>query len=167
MKTTMFNRMILGAVLAGSLATQALALSPAESSALLYMKQEEKLARDVYQALHARWGHITFERIQVSEQRHMEAMDRLIARYRLVDATPAEPGRFTYPQLQSLYDELMARGTKSLGDALAVGVLVEKTDIADLQAAIDGTKERPIRNVLGNLMSASHNHLAAFERWSR
>jgi len=89
-------------------------------------------------------------------------VDNLIARYRLADATPAVAGKFNYPELQSLYDELVALGSKSLEDALAVGVLIEQTDIADLKAALATTRERPIRNVFNNLLDGSYNHLAAF-----
>lgn len=162
MKTTTFTKFLLAAALLGGLTHTALALTASETASILFMKQEEKLARDVYQALHAQWGHVTFANIAVSEQRHMDAVDNLIARYRLTDPTPAGAGQFTYPELQSLYAELMALGSKSLEDALAVGVLIEQTDIADLKAALVTTRERPIRNVFSNLMDGSYNHLAAF-----
>ncbi len=162
MKTTTFTKFMLAAALLGALTPAALALTATESASILFMKQEEKLARDVYQALHVQWCHVTFANIAGSEQRHMDAVDNLIARYRLTDPTPAAAGKFTYPELQSLYDELIALGSKSLEDALAVGVLIEQTDIADLKAALATTRERPIRNVFSNLMDGSYNHLAAF-----
>ena len=94
----------------------------------------------------------------------MDAMDGLITRYQLKDTTPAQPGKFTVPELQALYDELMAFGSESLENALMVGKLIEETDIADLQEAIAATREKPIKNVLGNLLSGSNNHLDAFVR---
>ena len=36
------------------------------------------------------------------------------------------------------------------------------TDIADIQAALDATRETPIRRVLTNLQNGSRNHLSAF-----
>ncbi len=162
MKTTTFTKAIVAAALMSGFVTAAFALTATETSSILFMKQEEKLARDVYQALYAKWGHVTFGNIAVAEQRHMDAVNNLIARYHLTDPTPAAAGQFTYPALQALYDELIAQGSKSLDDALAAGVLIEQTDIADLQAALKATKEKPIRNVFSNLMDGSYNHLAAF-----
>ncbi|HEY9171717.1 MAG TPA: DUF2202 domain-containing protein [Verrucomicrobiae bacterium] len=162
MKTKTLSKVILAAVLMSGFVSAASALTTAEASSILFMKQEEKLARDVYQALYAKWGHVTFANIAVSEQRHMDAVDGLIARYRLTDTTPKEAGKFTYPELQALYDQLVALGSTSLENALAVGVLIEQTDIEDLQAALKTTRERPIRNVFSNLLEGSYNHLAAF-----
>lgn len=164
MKTTLFTRAIVAAILLSGFASTALALTANEAANILFMKQEEKLARDVYQVLYAKWGDITFGNIASSEQRHMDAVDNLITRYSLTDNTPAATGEFTYPELQALYDELVALGNQSLEEALAVGVLIEKTDIADLKEALKSTKERPIRNVFNNLMDGSYNHLDAFTR---
>lgn len=164
MKLTAFTKVIAAAAMISGLLPAALALTATEASNILFMKQEEKLARDVYQVLHAKWGHVTFENIAVSEQRHMDAVDGLIARYRLIDTTPTEAGKFTYSELQALYDELIALGSESLVDGLAVGVLIEQTDIADLKAALRTTREKPIRNVFSNLMDGSYNHLDAFTR---
>ena len=97
----------------------------------------------------------------------MNAIDGLISRYRLKDTTPAAIGEFTYPELQDLYDQLVTDGGVSLTDALEVGVLIEETDIEDLRAALLTTRERPIKNVFGNLLKGSLNHLAAFRSWLR
>ncbi len=149
------------AILSGFVST-ASAITAADAATILFIKQEEKLARDVYQVMYAKWGHTTFQNIAAAEQQHMDAMDGLIARYGLTDTTPAEAGKFTYPELQALYDELIASGSQSLEQALQAGVLIELTDIADIQAALDATKELPIRRVLTNLQNASRNHLSAF-----
>lgn len=138
------------------------ALTPAEATGVLYMKQEEKVARDVYQALFLRWDHVTFRNIATAEQRHMDAIDGLIARYGLTDATPAEAGRFSIPELQKLHDDLLALGNASLVDALRVGIEIEEADIADLKEAIRTTREPMIRRVFGNLLRASGQHLNAF-----
>lgn len=154
-------------VLSGGLATTASALTANEASSILFMKQEEKLARDVYIALHAKWGAVVFKNIAASEQQHMNAVDGLIVRYRLKDNTPANPGEFTYPELQELYDALVADGETSLKDSLEVGVTIEEVDIEDLRAALSATREKPIKNVFGNLLNGSLNHLAAFTKWLR
>lgn len=138
------------------------ALTEDESAAILFMKQEEKLARDVYLALGAQWDHPTFEKISASEQKHMNAVDRLIAINGLADTTPAEAGQFTIPELQELYLQLVDLGSGSLTEALQVGVLIEETDIEDLQEALGLTTDPQILRVFNNLLQGSLNHLRAF-----
>lgn len=164
MTTKLLSKSLVAALLMSGWVTSASALTGAEADSILFMKQEEKMARDVYQVLYAKWGHVTFGNIAKSEQRHMNAVDNLIARYRLTDTTPVEAGKFSIPELQALYDQLVALGSQSLKNALAVGVLIEETDIADLQEALKATRERPIRNVFSNLLDGSYNHLVAFTR---
>ncbi|MBK8476993.1 MAG: DUF2202 domain-containing protein [Opitutaceae bacterium] len=147
-----------------ALVPAAFALTTVDSANLVFLKQEEKMARDVYQVLHAKWGHPTFAAISVSEQRHIDSVTGLLKRYGIKDPTPAAPGVFTIPELQALYDQLIAEGTKSLQDALEVGVLIEETDIDDLQRMLETTRERPISRVLTNLQRGSYNHLEAFTR---
>lgn len=154
------NLLLLGILCA--LTPAGFAITPTDSANILFMKQEEKLARDVYQVLADQWDHPTFANIAVSEQRHMDAVDGLIRRFGLKDTTPTQPGQFSIPELQALYDELVTEGGQSLTQALAVGVLIEETDIADLDAAISGTRDRTIRQVLSNLRRGSLNHLTAF-----
>ncbi len=137
-------------------------ITSADADNILFMKQEEKLARDVYQVLAAQWEHPTFVNIARSEQRHMDAVDRLIAGFGLTDTTPAEPGQFSIPELQALYTELVAKGGASLAEALAVGVLIEETDIEDLGAVLAATQNPTVTRVMTNLGQASINHLAAF-----
>lgn len=161
MKTTLI-RSFAAAALFGGLASTAWALTPAEETSVLFMKQEEKLARDVYQVLHAQWGAKIFNNIAASEQKHMNAVDKLIVANGLEDATPEAAGEFTYPELQELYDQLVEQGSVSLADALAVGVAVETEDIADLENALAVTEDAAVRRVFTNLLNGSLRHLAAF-----
>lgn len=131
---------------------------------ILFFKQEEKLARDVYQALAETWDHAAFANIAVSEQRHMDAVGRLIKAFGLDDTTPDETGKFSIPELQALYDELRVKGSKSLAEALKVGVLIEETDITDLDEALAATGNPAVTRVMTNLRRGSSNHLAAFTR---
>lgn len=165
MKTTIVAKAIAAAVLLGGLISTASALTEPEANAILFMKQEEKLARDVYKTLHAQWGAAIFSNIAASEQNHMNAVDGLISRYRLKDLTPPAAGDFSYVELRELYAALIEKGSLSLRDALEVGVMIEETDIEDLRAALLTARERPIRNVFGNLLNGSLNHLAAFRSW--
>ncbi|MEW6286563.1 MAG: DUF2202 domain-containing protein [Chloroflexota bacterium] len=136
-------------------------LSAEETASLLFMREEEKLARDVYNALYAIWGQPTFQNIAASEQAHMDEVKALLDRYGLAD--PAlDPGKFTDPTLQALYDQLVAQGSASLADALKVGAAIEEIDILDLQTRLTQTDNADIQWVFNNLMSGSVNHLQAF-----
>jgi hypothetical protein len=137
-------------------------LSAEEISHLSYLREEEKLALDVYQALYSRWRMRIFNNIAASEQRHFNAIGTLINRYGLQDPAQAIPGVFTNPDLQKLYGDLIAKGNLSLLDALQVGVAIEEKDIDDLKAAISATDNKDVLNVYANLLNGSTNHLAAF-----
>jgi hypothetical protein len=135
-----------------------------ETKRLVYMREEEKLARDVYQFLYERWNLGVFDRIAASEQRHFSSIGTLLARYNVTDpARNDTPGVFTEPKLAALYTDLIAKGALSLKDALEVGVLIEKTDIADIESALKVTLKTDIKRVYTNLLNGSYNHLEAFE----
>jgi hypothetical protein len=70
---------------------------------------------------------------------------------------------YTDPALNALYNQLVAKGLQSAQDALAVGVLIEKKDISDLETALTSTAKFDIKRVFNNLMNGSYNHLEAFE----
>ena len=137
-------------------------LSDAEIEGILYMREEEKLARDVYLTLYEVWGLPVFENIARSEATHMEAVRTLIDRYGLADPAAAEVGVFRNPTLQGLYDQLVADGRTSLADALRVGAAIEEIDILDLQERLAQTDQADIELVYENLMKGSRNHLRAF-----
>ncbi len=143
----------------------AVQLTEAEEQHILYMREEEKLARDVYLTLYELWGAEIFANISESEQRHMDAIKSLITRYGLVDPVVDDAiGMFTNPNFVGLYDELVADGSVSLEEALKVGVRIEELDIADLELALQETSMRAVRRVFQNLLNGSYNHLDAFQR---
>lgn len=137
-------------------------LTQKESELVLFMRQEEQLAHDVYAALFEKWGQSIFSNIARSESRHVDSVKGLIAKFNLDDTTPSEPGTFTIPSLQTLHDDLLEKGERSLIDALLVGVLIEETDIADLTAAIEASEDVSVISVFSNLRSGSENHLRSF-----
>ena len=140
------------------------ALTPIEVDDLLFMREEEKLARDVYVYLGGLHDLPIFTNIASSEQRHMDAVLTLLVRYGLEDpAAGNEPGEFTDPGLQALYDQLIVQGSGSLDAALRVGVLIEETDIADLEDCLLDVIHNDIQRVYENLLRGSQNHLAAFQ----
>jgi hypothetical protein len=137
-------------------------LTSAEEAGLLFMREEEKLARDVYLVLFDKWGLRVFKNIASSEQRHMDAVLYLLGTYGLDD--PAlDSGLFQNTDLQDLYDDLVAKGTKSLADAIEVGVIIEETDIDDIEDLIGQTDKKDIVQVYTNLLDGSYSHLEAFE----
>lgn len=131
---------------------------------LTHMRDEERLARDIYTALAAKYGQAApFVNIARSEQVHFDTMGLLLTRYGLPDPSAAKsPGTYSDPALQALYDKLMASGNESLANAYEVGIAVENTDIADLKAAIDKTTQADAKAAFTNLLNGSQNHLAAF-----
>jgi hypothetical protein len=104
------------------------------------------------QSARGRWTH---------EQTHVDQVKLLMDGYGLVDPALA-PGPFSDPTLQALYDQLIAQGSTSLAEALKVGMLIEQTDINDLQTRLVQTDNADIQLVYNNLMNASYNHLSAF-----
>jgi hypothetical protein len=138
-------------------------LNQAEIEGLLYMREEEKLARDVYLRLWETWGLPIFQNISQSEETHMEAIRVILERYGLEDPAAATGvGVFTNPTLQSLYDQIVAQGSQSLQDALKVGLAVEEIDILDLEEYLAQTNKSDIIMVYKNLLKGSRNHLRSF-----
>jgi hypothetical protein len=138
-------------------------LTAQEKSDLIFMREEEKLARDVYLTLFEVWGTPVFANIATSEQQHMDAILGLLNTYKLPDPTVGKMvGEFANAELQALYDALIARGKQSALEALMVGGVIEETDIEDLVAAMETSRLSNIDKVYQNLLNGSYNHLRAF-----
>lgn len=138
-------------------------LTTQEKNDLIFMREEEKLARDVYLTLHDAWGTPVFANIATSEQQHMDAILSLLNTYKLPDPTVGKlVGEFVNQELQALYDTLVARGKQSALEALLVGGVIEETDIEDLTAAMETSRLSNIDKVYQNLLNGSYNHLRAF-----
>jgi hypothetical protein len=141
---------------------QALTLSAEQQALLLWMREEEKLARDVYLHSYARWRQSIFNNIAASEQRHMAAMLNKIEAAGLEDPALAERGQFSESDLQALYDDLTAQSDLSYVDALRVGATIEDLDIRDLLLAIKATDDLSLQTTYQHLLEGSKNHLRAF-----
>lgn len=146
---------------------RAAGLTEDEKYWLTYMREEEKLARDVYLFLDDLWDSPVFANISESEQKHMDAIKTLLDRYGIPDPaaeTEEWEGEFTNPDFRDLYNYLIGMGRGSLVAALQVGVMIEEMDIDDLfNHAIPSTTRRDIKTVYSNLLQGSYNHLKAFE----
>ena len=140
-------------------------LSEQEKQDLFFMREEEKLARDVYALLYDKWDLKVFDHIKNSEQKHMDAVKVLLDRYNLDDpVTNDSIGHFNNQDLKTLYDKLISQGSLSQIEALKVGATIEDVDIRDLQNAITNTDNEDIKTVYENLMRGSRNHMRAFTK---
>jgi hypothetical protein len=138
-------------------------IDPNEAATLSFMREEEKLARDVYLDMNDLWDAVVFVNIAASEQQHMDTLLQLLDKYGLPDPAASDiPGWFSDQNLQTLYDDLVNRGQASYAEALQVGALIEEVDIEDLQLAIEETDNADLQNAYDNLMRGSRNHLRAF-----
>jgi hypothetical protein len=144
-------------------ATALAPLSPDEISTLLWMREEEKVARDVYITMNEKWSQKIFARIAASEQKHFDAIGKKLALYGIPDpAADKDIGEFSVDALQKMYDDLVAQGNVSYVEALKAGVTIEEEDIEDLEAAIDETDAVPLEITYVHLLNGSENHLASF-----
>jgi len=140
-------------------------LDSKEAAELIYMREEEKLAHDVYVALYSKWGIRVFDNISQSEDNHLNTIKRLLDRYGLSDPAANKPaGVFQNASLQTLYGDLIRQGESSLKSAMRVGAAIEDLDIRDLEKASAATDNSDIKLVYQNLKQASENHMRAFVR---
>lgn len=139
-------------------------LTQEELDMLLYMKDEEKLARDVYYALYDAWGALPFSNISKAEEQHMNAVISLLELYGSEETLVKDPGQFDDIAFETLYAELVAQGSASVEEAFKVGALIEELDIWDLQEHLEAASNPNITLVFSNLMKGSRNHLRAFNR---
>ncbi len=138
-------------------------LTEGEEDGLLQMREEEKLARDVYITLGKKWSLPLFSNISQSEQTHTDAIKILLDRYIISDPVSDNTvGVFRSQTFQKLYDDFVAKGSKSLVDALIVGATVEDLDIFDLENLMNQTDKQDILVTYSNLQRGSRNHMRAF-----
>ena len=138
-------------------------LSTMEEAGLIHMREEEKLARDVYKTLYEEWGLAIFINIAQAEQLHMTAIKSLLDKYNVPDPIiDLTAGVFPSEDMQKLYDELVEKGKVSSVEALYVGATIEDLDIKDLYDYLIETDNSDIKTVYQNLVKGSRNHLRAF-----
>jgi hypothetical protein len=154
-------------------------LSQEQIDEIIFVREEEKLARDVYLTLGETWETLIFDNIARSEQRHVDAVGRLIERYGLQDPIISDDvGAFANPVLQQLYDDLVSDreinldylgldlvvegGATSQLAAFKVGAFIEEFDILDIQHAVTNESDNDVERVYENLLRGSRNHLRSF-----
>lgn len=136
-----------------------------EQQSIRNLLDEDKLARDLYLSLGQKWNLMPFQNIPNSEQMHMDSLKQLIQNYTKQNPIANNKvGKFTNPEVQKLYNQLLAYGLQSPQQALQVGGWVEETDIADLKKAAAETQDPQSLAVYDDLLRGSRNHLRAFAR---
>jgi len=140
---------------------QQISLSDEDKAALLFMLEEEKLARDVYEYLDELWNLPQFANIKLSEQKHIDRVVGLLDKY-AVPYTILPAGEFSDNELKNLYAKFINDGKDSKLAALLIGATIEDLDIVDLQGYIDGTANTDMQSTFTSLQCASRNHLRAF-----
>jgi len=144
-------------------------LTEEQKDRLFFIYQEEKVARDVYIYLGELYPEeSTFASIQLSEQRHMDAAQKLCINYgidvSMVDESESACGEFSVDYLQELYETCINLGESELVEALKVGKLVEETDIGTLTESIE-SMDMPddVVRAYEILREGSYNHLESYE----
>jgi hypothetical protein len=139
-------------------------LSAEEEAGLIFMREEEKLAHDVYFKLYETYGIQIFSNIAASEETHTATVLLLIDKYDLTDPVGENTiGIFSNSNLQMLYDSLIVVGNSNEMEALKVGAAIEEIDILDLENQLNTVVDnQDIELVYQNLQKGSRNHLRAF-----
>lgn len=139
------------------------AINIEERNGLILMREEEKMAHDVYSFLYDKWNIMIFNNIASSEQTHTDAVLKLLDKYDIDDpASGKNIGVFNDTSLQRMYNQLLINGNYSLLSALTVGATIEDLDIYDLEKLILKADNQDIAFVYNNLLKASRNHMRAF-----
>ena len=138
-------------------------LTQEEMDGLVFMREEEKLARDVYRVMYDQWGKAIFTNISSSEQSHMDAVLARLNYYYIPDPVVDDAtGAFVNTGLAEAYLALTEWGMQSYKDGLMVGGYIEELDILDLEEVIEESHQEDIIEIYEELLRGSRNHLRAF-----
>lgn len=161
-KLVLFTTTIIVALFMSSCSDDEVSLTQNEIDDLQVLREEEKLARDVYLFSYDKYGEDIFNNIASSEQKHMNKILTLLNKYNLDDPALANRGEFTNQTLQGLYDDLTAQSDISLIEALKVGATIEDLDINDIDDFISRTDNSDILAAYNKLNCGSRNHMRSY-----
>jgi len=139
-------------------------LTEKEIEDLIFLREEEKLARDVYIYSYNKYQKSIFNNISESEQSHMNRVITLMNKYGIHDSMSTEIGVFNNAVLQELYYSLTTLVDISLVEALTVGAIIEDLDINDIDHFINNTSKPDLLNVYDNLTCGSKNHIRSYTK---
>lgn len=141
-----------------------IALTQHEKDDLLFLREEEKLARDVYLYAYELYGTQIFKNIANSEQQHMNSVLDLLKKYNLNDSASEIRGTFHNPDLQTIYNSLIKKTSISLLEALLVGNTIEDLDINDISKNEQRSEKEDLLKLYSSLKCGSRNHLRNFNK---
>ena len=141
-------------------------LNDADAEGLIFMREEEKLARDTYMKMYELWSDKVFSNITQSEQTHMDLLLNRVEEFGLKDkdVVLSDIGKFVNQDLQNLYNQLVKQGADSSIAGFIVGATIEEVDIVDLKKYLDKTTNEDLKCTYNVLITGSRNHLCAFVR---
>lgn len=164
---TMIKKLVLLLYLCCSFSGTVPTVTDDDKATLALMREEEKLARDVYLTLNEKWDQVVFQHISGAEITHMKLVKTMMDKYGVDDPvarTKDKRGKFVNQQFQDLYKSLTSSGLTSMEQAFRVGAYVEEWDLKDLYRAEKATKSEDLQVLYGQLIRASEQHLRAFTR---
>lgn len=130
---------------------------------LCFLREEEKLARDVYIALFEETAINVFDNISRSEESHTAAVAALLAARSIPDpVTDDTPGVFRDPVFVDLYATLTAQGRMGEVAALTVGATIEDLDLRDIREMEARTTDAEALALYASLACGSRNHMRSF-----
>jgi hypothetical protein len=166
--------------------TDGVVLDVNEQAHLIFMREEEKLARDVYLTLGTMYpDSVIFGKIDDSEQTHITAVKTMLEKYGVDDPnTNDNIGAFTGEDYGWYFTEkfnlLVERASISELEALYVGAFIEELDMMDINQCPEVivetdngindvsecgkiyTDNSDILNLYSSLLDGSDNHLEGY-----
>lgn len=141
----------------GSVATSSL------EDDLTFLREEEKLARDVYLTLYDQWQLMPHKNIASSEQTHTDRVKDMLASFGFADPVKDDTvGVFVNTDLAKLYTDLTQAGKQSEVESLKVGATIEDLDIRDIEVMKARTSDANVLAMYDALQCGSRNHLRSF-----
>ncbi len=137
------------------------ALTAREKDGLLFIWEEEKAARDLYNGLYEKNNMTIFLDLVRSESSHMDQARSVMEKHGLA-VPPDEPGIFQNQTLQEMHDQLLAEGLQSDQDALTVAAVFEEISIVDLEKELSASQADDVRTVYEGLLAGSRKHLRSY-----
>lgn len=138
-------------------------LTAEEIEFLFAVREDEKVARDLYAHFYSKYQLKPFEMIGKAESNHISAVEKLLTFYSISFPALSEAGIFANAERQLNYTTLAASGNTSL-EAFTTAAKLEETGIYDYMTVLQDITNPNIKLVIEHLMKASSNHLKAFLR---
>jgi hypothetical protein len=161
----MFKKIIFVVLITASISCSKDEITPLneqEKKDLIYLREEEKLAKDVYLYAYSKYQNDIFLNIAKSEEKHIAAVLKLYDKFGIYDNANQQSGLYNNQELQIIYTTLIEKIDISLIEALKVGATIEDLDIKDINDLISHTSNTNLLKVYGNLVCGSRNHIRSF-----